>query len=74
MNTDDTVNLLGGCYIFIGHDLKDNAQGVTYSDDGFFATPNLQGMMIFMNALETQQPCLIVGLHGEFNLGVGWVG
>ncbi len=73
-NTDDTVNLLGGCYILIGHDPENNAQGVTYSDDGFFATLNLQGMMIFMNALETQQPCLIEGLNGEFNLGVGWVG
>jgi len=74
LNPDETIRSLGGCYIVIGYDPANNAQGATYSEDGFYATLDQGGLATFMNAINTQQPCMIEGRGGEFNFAVGWVG
>ncbi len=74
LNSDDTVHSLAGCYILIGHDPKNDTQGVDYSEDGFFVTLDLQGWDSFMTTIHNQQPCVLDGRDGSFHFGVGWIG
>ncbi len=74
LNPDETVRSLAGCYIVIGHDPENRTQGVEYSEDGFYATLDLQGWVIFMDALRSQEPCMIESRNRSFHFGVGWMG